>query len=250
MDKNSPLVAQGWDKELAYGGIQISERPNWMSDIFGMDVMRDEQAKALVKYWNAQDLNKIDSNSPAWSKFAVFASDPENQLALFSGGLAVKELVQKATAFLSRNSATSTVEASKIGLQWGKGNMKQGMPWEDFVGTTLPANSRLPQNFKTFDYYDRLSKTAISAKTLDTQTLAKLTKPNQLYSSIKSNVDAVAKFKPADLSGVTLTPAMIANREIRLAVPAQTNATQWLEINRAVEYGKTLGIKINITQVK
>jgi len=43
---------------------------------------------------------------------------------------------------------------------------------------------------------------------------------------------------------------MIANREIRLAVPAQTNATQWLEINRAVEYGKTLGIKINITQVK
>jgi len=60
----------------------------------------------------------------------------------------------------------------------------------------------------------------------------------------------VVKFKPADLSGVRLTPSMIANREIRLAVPAQTNATQWLEINRAVEYGKTLGIKINITQVK
>ena len=108
----------------------------------------------------------------------------------------------------------------------------------------------MPKNFKTFDYYDGATKTAISAKSLDTQTLARLNSPNQLYASIKGNINAVANFKQASLLDIELASAMIANREIRLAVPAKTNAAQWLEINRAVEYAKTVGVRINITQVK
>ncbi len=82
--------------------------------------------------------------------------------------------------------------------------MKQGMPWEDYVGKVLPADARLPQKFKTFDYYDGATKTAVSAKTMDTQTMAKLNNPNQVYSSIKGNIDAAAKFETYTLSKTSL----------------------------------------------
>ncbi|WP_353242841.1 hypothetical protein [Providencia sp.] len=43
---------------------------------------------------------------------------------------------------------------------------------------------------------------------------------------------------------------MIAKREVWLAVPNSTNKTQWVEINRAVSYGQSVGIEVKITQVK
>ncbi|WP_371827877.1 hypothetical protein [Litchfieldella anticariensis] len=53
-------------------------------------------------------------------------------------------------------------------MQWGRGIQGQGMPWEDFLASQLPAGSRLPPNFKTFDFYDPTTRTVTSAKTLDT----------------------------------------------------------------------------------
>ncbi|HFO0271208.1 TPA: hypothetical protein ACHICZ_002583, partial [Enterobacter asburiae] len=40
------------------------------------------------------------------------------------------------------------------------------------------------------------------------------------------------------------------NREVQLAVPATTTKTQWTEINRAIEYGKSQGVTVKVTQVK
>uniref|UniRef100_UPI00038A0356 endonuclease toxin domain-containing protein n=1 Tax=Photorhabdus temperata TaxID=574560 RepID=UPI00038A0356 len=162
----------------------------------------------------------------------------------------VTGLMEKEALYIERNSATETVSASETGIQWGKGNMKQGIPWEDYVGTQLPVDARLPKNFKTFDYYDGVTKTAISVKTMDTQTLSKLTKPNQIYSSLKGNIDAASLFKTYTLLDRKLNTSMIANREIRLAVPANTTKAQWSEINRAIEYGINQGVKVTVTQVK
>ncbi|HHR1139724.1 endonuclease toxin domain-containing protein, partial [Klebsiella aerogenes] len=248
--KDNPLAAQVVDKELALGGIEMTERPAWLNYLPGVDVMSDEQVKAYVQYWNAQDLAKIDTNSPGWTKYAAFVSDPENQALIASAGMLAKDLTQAAISFMGRNTATVSVSAAEIGLKWGQGNMKQGMPWEDYVGTSLPADARLPKNFKTFDYYDGTTKTAVSAKSMDTQTMAKLANPNQVYSSIKGNIDAVAKFERSRLSGETLTSSMISNREIQLAIPANTTKAQWTEINRAIEYGKSQGVAVKVTQVK
>lgn len=126
----------------------------------------------------------------------------------------------------------TTVSASAIGLEWGEGNMKQGMPREDYVGTTLPADARLPKNFRTFDYYDHVTKTAVSAKSLDTQTASRLNNPKAVYYSIKGNIDTAANFKRAQLSGQVLNTSMISSKEIQLAVPASTTKAQWVEINR------------------
>ncbi|WP_458694226.1 endonuclease toxin domain-containing protein [Shigella sp. FC1967] len=53
-------------------------------------------------------------------------------------------------------------------------------------------------------------KVAIRCKSLDTQTMSKLNRPKQIYNTIKSNIDDVAKFEGYRLSGVNLHSEMIA----------------------------------------
>ncbi|WP_421241275.1 hypothetical protein [Aeromonas enteropelogenes] len=77
-----------------------------------------------------------------------------------------------------------------------------------------------------------------------------LANPNQVYSSIKGNIDAAARFETAKLSGQEIRASMISNREIQIAVPANTTKIQWTEINRAIEYGKNQGVIVKVTQVK
>ncbi|WP_455722184.1 endonuclease toxin domain-containing protein, partial [Yersinia aleksiciae] len=144
----------------------------------------------------------------------------------------------------------ASVNQSTTGIKWGEGIRHQGMPWENYVGTQLPADARLPKNFKTFDYYNSISRTAISVKTLDTTTAVRVANPRQIYRSLKGNIDEVAKFDTYILSGETLKASMITSREIQLAVPAQTSRSQWTEINRAIEYGKSQGVKVAVTKVK
>lgn len=246
----NPLECEVYDKNVVAGGMEMAQRPEWIGSLPGVDAMSDEQAKAYVQYWNAQDLAKINMSSPDWAVFAAAVSDPENQALALSVGMLGKDLFQAATAFMSRNTATATVSAAETGMQWGQGNIKQGMPWEDYVGKSLPADARLPPNFKTFDYYDGATKTATSVKSMDTQTMAKLANPNQIYSTIKGSINAAAKFERSELSGQMLNSSMITNREIQLAVPANTTKAQWTEINRAIEYGKTQGVTVKVTQVK
>ena len=50
--------------------------------------------------------------------------------------------------------------------QSGSSINQQGMPFEHYIGTQLPAGSKLPDGFKTFDYYDSKDKIAISVKLL------------------------------------------------------------------------------------
>ncbi|MBU3892795.1 VENN motif pre-toxin domain-containing protein [Serratia rubidaea] len=91
--KDNPLEAQVVDKEVAQGGVDMAERPGWLGKIPGVDVMTSDEAKAYVREWNGQDLANIDVNSPDWTKFAAFASDPENQAAVASLGMLGKDLV-------------------------------------------------------------------------------------------------------------------------------------------------------------
>ncbi|MCS4273094.1 hypothetical protein M2416_003580 [Raoultella sp. BIGb0132] len=99
--KDNPLEAVVVDKEVAQGGIDMADRPDWLNGI-GADVMSSDEAKAYVQQWNGRDLTKIDQNSPEWMKYAAFVSDPENQAALVSLGMLGKDLV-----LIAKNSFTT-----------------------------------------------------------------------------------------------------------------------------------------------
>ncbi|WP_237932823.1 hypothetical protein [Buttiauxella sp. S19-1] len=117
--KDDPLEAQEIDKEIAQGGFDMMKRPAWLDNI-GADVMTSDEAKAYVQQWNGQDLANIDVNSPGWTKFAVFVSDPENQAMLVSGGLLAKDLVQLAKATvtnLSQGGIPFAIKSMQVGLR-------------------------------------------------------------------------------------------------------------------------------------
>ncbi|WP_273839162.1 DUF637 domain-containing protein [Providencia rettgeri] len=250
--KDNSLSVQELKKRYIENTFALAERPYWASYL-GFDVMQNDLAKQYVQYWNSQDLAKIDTQTPSWIKFSSWISDPENQLLVVSGGYLAKGLSDFTVNYFSRNSSIKTISASEIGMKWyskGGGINTQGMSWEDAIAKTLPDRARLPKNFKTFDFYNAEQKLAVSAKSLDTQTLSKLNEPKQIYNSIKGNIDKAVQFKEYQLSQIRLDSSMIAKREVWLAVPNSTNKTQWAEINRAVSYGQSVGIEVKITQVK
>ena len=134
--------------------------------------------------------------------------------------------------------------------EWGKGIKKQGDPWEDFWATQMPAGSRLPDGFPVFDYFDLAAGRAVSNKTIDTTTLAKQAKPENIYYTMKNYVDKTADFELAALQGFSITRSQIKSREIELLVPNGTTTAQWAELARSVEYAKTRGVFIHISRAK
>jgi len=134
-------------------------------------------------------------------------------------------------------------------IEWGNGIGKQGMPWEDYLASQLPAGVRLPPNFATYDFWDGASGLAISAKTLDTMTLSKITNPKQVYSSLKGNVDSIVKFTGYSLGDVRLDAGQIVTRELRVAIPKTTTAAQWEQVDKAVKYALDNHVILKITTV-
>jgi filamentous hemagglutinin len=143
-----------------------------------------------------------------------------------------------------------TSSAIDAGVRWGQGVQNQGMPWENYLANQLPAGSQLPPNFKTFDFYDAMTKTAISAKTLDTQGSSYLSSPTRVYSTLEGYIDSAANFTEYTLSGKELNDSMISNRELHVAVPEQTTPQQWQQINQAIKYGQTKGVKVVVIPVQ
>lgn len=124
------------------------------------------------------------------------------------------------------------------------------MPWETYLATKLPSGAQLPPGFKTFDFFDQATGVATSAKTLDTMTNSRISSPSQVYSTIKGYVDEIANFAEASLGSAFIQRSMISSSELRIAVPASTTPTQWVQIQRAIEYGQAQGVNVLITGVK
>lgn len=188
-------------------------------------------------------------NLAVWGLEALVAKKAGRLFDVPQNAVNPSKLPQPESTKLNLNSQ-KTVANKHIGIHWGGDINKQGMPWEDYVGNSLPADARLPRNFKTFDYYDLTTKTAISAKTLDTQTPSRLAKPEQIYGTMKGYIDSTANFTEYELSRRILTADMIKQREIHLAVPADTNAAQRIQLQRVIEYGKSRNIDVKITEVE
>jgi len=110
----------------------------------------------------------------------------------------------------------------------------------------------LPQNFKTFDFYDDATGLATSAKTLNTLTPLRIAEPDRIYSALKSHIDATVRFDNYELSSAILTRSIISSRELRVAVPQGTSFSQWQQIQRAIEYGKglTSPVKVYVTTTR
>lgn len=162
-----------------------------------------------------------------------------------------KAVVKNAHSLVDiRNVVRIEKNGTKTQMSWTEGNYKQGYPFEDYMVTQLPKGSRLPEGFKAFDFYDAKTKTAISVKTLNTNTPSRIKDPKQLYTSIKGNIDDVVKFQGDSKPGMMLEPSDITKREVVIAIPKSTSTPQWEQINKAIAYGSEKNVKVKITVVK
>ena len=164
-------------------------------------------------------------------------------LLLAGAGVLVSKGASK-TRLWARATARRYPVAEGTGIRWGGGIQDQGMPWEDYLQRTYGADARLPQNFKTFDFYDEFSGQAISAKTLDTTTASRIEKPEQIYRALKGYVDQMADFQDYKLSKVVLERDMISKKTLDLAVPGGSTQAALQQIARAVQYGESKGIEV------
>jgi hypothetical protein len=143
------------------------------------------------------------------------------------------------------------VPPADANIQWGAGIKAQGMPWEEFLERKMPFSLKTPSNFETFDFYNPAAKAATSAKTLNTLTLSRLTKPAQLYQQLVKYIDTAADFSEAGPGKeFNLTASEINLRIMQVAIPSKTTAEQMQQLDAAVQYGRSRGIIVIIRKAK
>lgn len=148
---------------------------------------------------------------------------------------------------------TTDKKGNKIPMKWyqsGSSINQQSMPFEHYIGTQLPAGSKLPDGFKTFDYYDSKDKIAISVKTINTQTDSRLNKPDAIKYTINGHVNKIAQFTDHIKEGTPLSTDDIKKRVLHIGLPEKTTSEQWKSINSAVKNANDKNIDIKITIIK
>ncbi|MGE8562113.1 MAG: hypothetical protein ACN6NJ_14425, partial [Acinetobacter sp.] len=112
-------------------------------------------------------------------------------------------------------------------LDWSTGWATRGLQWEATLKQSLSSDfinlNSFKTNFKTFDFYNPSTQTAISAKSMDT--ISPFNGTNGLKSlekQMKSYVDDTLAFKRDAQKGggpFVLTKDKVKNREVQIAIP-------------------------------
>ncbi|MDR0742441.1 MAG: hypothetical protein LBE98_03185, partial [Puniceicoccales bacterium] len=124
-----------------------------------------------------------------------------------------------------------------------------GCKFEDHLAKTKYVGNKLPKFFKTFDFFDEKNGIAISAKTMDTRTKS-YANPADIGSKIRKYVKETANFEEYKLDGTSLEKDMIKGRRLELGIPTETTPIQRQHVLEAIEFGKSEGVEIIITEIK
>ncbi len=126
----------------------------------------------------------------------------------------------------------------------------QGYPFEHALRTALklPKSAKLPDNFKTFDYF--YNGRAISAKTIDLSAPG-YRQSNRVYYRIKNYIDKANQFDHYKLSGRKIVADDITQREVHIGIPkGRATPDQLREMQRAQAYGEQIGVRVIFYEVK
>ena len=137
---------------------------------------------------------------------------------------------------------------SEIKIVWRKAIDKQGEPLETYLEKENPELMRLKPKATTFDLFNPISREAISAKTLNTLSVSRIRKPENVYGEIEGYINEAMDYQPLKRSD--LDPDEIKSKSIYLAVPEWTSPIQWRHLIRAIIYGKDNGVSVVIIRIR
>jgi hypothetical protein len=137
-----------------------------------------------------------------------------------------------------------TITAREIGWTgrtkfWKTGANPRGYKAEDYICKTMPTGTqKLPYGFRIFDLKQAAEGgvKAISVKTLDTMTPARIANPRQIFYTVNKHVRDMLNFvKPQRHYSDIMKRSDIVSRELQLVIPANTSTVAIREITNAIE---------------
>ena len=146
------------------------------------------------------------------------------------------------------------VDMTEVGMQFGKGIVGQGKPFEAFVQSKLPDGTldlnSIKSNFSTFDHLTP-DGMAVSTKTLDTSAVT-YQNPSRITYQLNKYVDDMVDFTRdgKDSVGFELLNQNISAKQLQLGIPASASTSQLSAIAQSIQYAQSKGIQIIITKVK
>ncbi|WP_112068504.1 hemagglutinin repeat-containing protein [Herbaspirillum rubrisubalbicans] len=145
------------------------------------------------------------------------------------------------------------VDISDIGMTFGAGIKGQGLPFEAYVQSKLPAGTLDLNSIKTnFEAFDHLTKEGlgVSSKTLDT-TAKTYQNPSAITNQLNRYIDKMDMFSGDGKVGeIFIAPEDILSKQMQLAIPASTNTEQLAAIAKSIQYAQSKQIQIVVTKIK
>jgi hypothetical protein len=143
-----------------------------------------------------------------------------------------------------------TVDNSEAKIVWGGGIKDQGSTgWQPYVASQVPEATPKAETSKAFDLFNEVTGEAISDKTMDTLTVARIRNPLSIYGKLKTYVDQAKDYDEPRVDS-DIEPDEITSRTIQLAVPEYTSPRQWLYLNLGIGYGRRHGVSVVITRIR
>ncbi len=137
---------------------------------------------------------------------------------------------------------------SESKIAWGKGIQDQDGGWAPYIAQQDPDARLLTKGSTGFDLVNDGTGEAISAKTLDTLTVSRIKRPQQLLSKLKAYIHAAEDYRPR--RDGDLDPGKMRSKTIQLAIPQYTSPRQWRYLNLATGYAREHGISLVITRIR
>ncbi|MGI4745735.1 MAG: hypothetical protein ACRYFY_06780 [Janthinobacterium lividum] len=140
-------------------------------------------------------------------------------------------------------------------IQWGKGNLQQGYPYEGYVSGLL-APAGYEQTVRPFTAFDQWNGSiAVSDKTLNTEATSYQNTPSKITVKMVQAAEKMLHFLQSRsvASGPNFTQQNIESYSFYMAVPDGTTDPQWQAICQGYQLMKTIcsvkGVNIVINSV-
>jgi hypothetical protein len=221
------------------------------------DAMENNRQKGEAIYQFLANLDLKEQASKIKQSYADLASgDPEKVANAQRVQAEVFTSLGLSATSIKKLGANSVPNIPK--LDWSTGWATRGLQWEATLKQALPSDfidlNSFKTNFKTFDFYNPSTQTAISAKSMDTVSSFNGTNGlKSLEKQMKGYIDDTLVFKRDAQKGggpFVLTKDKVKNREVQIAIPEGTSKAKMQVINNMVNYGKQNNVKVVVTVTK
>ncbi len=136
------------------------------------------------------------------------------------------------------------------GIVFGAPIQQQGLSFEIYLARVADLGDWLyeqKKNFKVFDFYDRRSRVATSVKTMNLSRLALRDHPERIFRYLRRDIERIRAFDFDKIADEIISSEHIRGRRLELAVPADFNAQQLAQLERARAYAESCDIEMKVS---